>query len=214
MSLYQYLLFYLTAYVNQTLRNERGCWKHSKDVCCKETCQKYLTEGGGLFCANVSFERGAFAACHSVWCPECFKPIGMIQVGHDDDGEELTRVGDEQRFLEARRGDHMMCPFHCPLCHFRNIMKRDPWVEDELDTEIMEFIVRACLDAFWGRDSTTVEKNLTEARRTERTSTRLQMPSVTPPMGPFPLTDDFGMQAAIAILDRSMDPGKHAEFVQ
>jgi hypothetical protein len=59
-----------------------------------------------------------------------------------------------------------------------------------------------------------VEKNLTEARRTERTFTRLRMPSVTPPMGPYPLRDDFGMQAAIAILERSMDPGKHAEFVQ
>jgi hypothetical protein len=145
-------------------------------------------------------------------------PIGqkkfLIQVGHDDDGEKLVRVGDERRFLEARRGDHMMCPFQCPLCHFRNIMQRDPEEGDELDAEILEFIVRACLDAFWGRETTTVEKNLTEARRTERTFTRLRMPSVTPPMGPYPLRDDFGMQAAIAILDRSMDPGKHAEFVQ
>jgi hypothetical protein len=57
-------------------------------------------------------------------------------------------------------------------------------------------------------------KNLMEARRTDQTFTRLGMPSVTPPMGPFPLSDEFGMQAAIAILDRSMDPGKHAEFVQ
>jgi hypothetical protein len=135
-------------------------------------------------------------------------------VGHDDDGEVLTRVGDERRFLEARRGDHMMCPFQCPLSHFRNIMKRDPWEEKEMDAEILEFIVRACLDAFGGRETATVEKNLTEARRTEHTFTRLGMPSVTPPMGPFPLQDDFGMQAAIAILDRSMDPGKHAEFVQ
>jgi hypothetical protein len=108
----------------------------------------------------------------------------------------------------------MMCSFQCPLCHFRNIMKRNPWEEKEMDAEIFEFIVRACLDAFWGRETTTVEKNLTEARRTERTFTRLGMPSVMPPMGPFPLRDEFDMQAAIAILDRSMDPGKHAEFVQ
>ena len=33
-------------------------------------------------------------------------------------------------------------------------------------------------------------------------------------MGPFPVRDDTGMQAAIAVLDRSMDPGKYAEFVQ
>jgi hypothetical protein len=40
------------------------------------------------------------------------------------------------------------------------------------------------------------------------------MPSGTPPMGPFPVRDDGGMQAAINILDSSMDPGKYAEFVQ
>jgi hypothetical protein len=62
-----------------------------------------------------------------------------------------------------------------------------------MDVEILEFIVRACFDAFWGREMMTVEKNLTEARRTERRFTRLGMPYVTPPMGPFPLRDEFGM---------------------
>jgi hypothetical protein len=43
-------------------------------------------------------------------------------------------------------------------------MKRDPWKEDELDKEIEEFIVRATLDAFWGRETSTVNKNLNEAK--------------------------------------------------
>jgi hypothetical protein len=107
-----------------------------------------------------------------------------------------------------------MVPFQCSLCHFRNIMLRDPWKDDDNDMEIMEFIVRASLDAFWGRETTTVTKNLTESKRMERTFSRLGMPSGTPPMGPFPVRDDMGMQAAIAVLDRSMDPGKYAEFVQ
>jgi hypothetical protein len=33
-------------------------------------------------------------------------------------------------------------------------------------------------------------------------------------MGPFPLEDTFGMKAALDVLERSLDPGKHAEFVQ
>jgi hypothetical protein len=43
---------------------------------------------------------------------------------------------------------------------------------------------------------------------------RLGMPSVTPPMGPFPLKDECGMKAAIAMLDRSLDPGRYADNVQ
>jgi hypothetical protein len=33
-------------------------------------------------------------------------------------------------------------------------------------------------------------------------------------MGPFPLKDTFGMGAAVAVLDKSMDPGKYEEQVQ
>ena len=162
--------------------------------------------------------REGFPPCRSVWCPECFVPVGnkrfLIQVGYDDDGKKLTRQGDEKRFREGRAGDHLMAPFQCPLCHFRNIMKRDPWKNDDIDDEILEFMVRIILDVFWGRETATVDKNLKEAMRSERTFSRLRMPSGTPPMGPFPLADVCGMQAAISVLDRSMDSGKYAEFVQ
>jgi hypothetical protein len=32
-------------------------------------------------------------------------------------------------------------------------------------------------------------------------------------MGPFPLSDDFGMKAALLVLDRSLDLGKSADYV-
>jgi hypothetical protein len=204
--------------VSRSSKNEEGCWKHSRGVCCSETCQKYLTAGEGLFCANFSFGRADFPPCQGFCCPDCFKPTGnkpfLIQKAYDEEGEELTKHGDERRFLEARAGDHLMVPFQCSLCHFRNIMLRDPWEDDENDREIIEFIVRATLDSFWGRETTTVTKTLMEAKRLERAFSRLGMPSGTPPMGPFPVRDDMGMQSAIAVLDRSMDPGKYAEFVQ
>jgi hypothetical protein len=106
------------------------------------------------------------------------KPF-LIQKCYDEDGEELTRLGDERRFMEGRAGDHMMAPFQCPLCHFRNMMKRDPWDDDEMHQEIQEFVVSAILDTFWGRETTTVTKNLSEVRRMERTFSRLRMPSGT-----------------------------------
>jgi hypothetical protein len=70
-------------------------------------------------------------------------------------------------------------------------MKRDPWDDDAMDQEILEFIVKAILDAFWGTETTTLTKNLSEARWVERTFSRLRMPSGTPPMGPFPVRDDI-----------------------
>jgi hypothetical protein len=47
-----------------------------------------------------------------------------------------------------------------------------------------------------------------------KVSDRLEMPSITPPMGPFPLCDECGMSGAIAMLDRSLDPGRYADHVQ
>jgi hypothetical protein len=108
-----------------------------------------------------------------------------------------------------------MVPFQCDLCHFRNIVGRDPWNSKWEDHEILECVRRAILDSFWSRESSTVAFNLREARRMElKASDRLGMPSITPPMGPFPLSDECGMKAAIAMLDRSLDPGRYADQVQ
>ena len=78
----------------------------------------------------------------------------------------------------------------------------------------MAFIRRASLDAFWAREPSTVMANLREAIRMEKFTSSLGLPSVTPPMGPFPLRDDFGMLPAIALLDRSLAKGIHSEYVQ
>jgi hypothetical protein len=37
---------------------------------------------------------------------------------------------------------------------------------------------------------------------------------ITPPTGPFPLSDECGMHAAIALMERSLAQGRHAEHVQ
>jgi hypothetical protein len=78
----------------------------------------------------------------------------------------------------------------------------------------MALIRRASLDALWAREPNTVRANLREAIRMEKFTSRVGLPSVTPPMGPFPLQDDFGMLPAIALLDRSLDKGVHSENVQ
>ena len=79
----------------------------------------------------------------------------MVQL--DDDGEEMINPGDEKRFMEARAGDHLVTPFQCEVCHFRNIMGRDPMIDiNEGDRELMADFRRALLDAFWSQEPTTV----------------------------------------------------------
>jgi hypothetical protein len=132
----------------------------------------------------------------------------------DEDGDLLEDSDDAERFVVARAGDHLMVPFQCEVCHFRNVMRRDPVRSSSRDQEILGFMRRANLDAFWSRESSTVKSNLGEAMRIERTAFRLGMPSMTPPMGPWPLEDSQGMSAALAVLDRSLDKGKHETTVQ
>jgi hypothetical protein len=48
----------------------------------------------------------------------------------------------------------------------------------------------------------------------EKMSKRFGMSCVTPPMGPWPLEDNLGMKATIALLDRSLDKGVYEETVQ
>mgnify|MGYP000040298935 CR=1 FL=1 len=62
-----------------------------------------------------------------------------------------------------------MVPFQCELCHFRNVMKRNPEKSNPVDNELLDFMRRANLDAFWSREPTSVSANLKEAKRVERT---------------------------------------------
>ena len=59
----------------------------------------------------------------------------MEQLHEDQEAEEeapgLELVEGEMgcqevEFVRARNGDHLMTPFQCDLCHFRNLKKQDP----------------------------------------------------------------------------------------
>jgi hypothetical protein len=71
------------------------------------------------------------------------------------DPEELGMVEDENRFKEARNGDHLMCPFQCDECVLENMQQRSSGTscKDELT---MMCIRRYILDSFWARERGTV----------------------------------------------------------
>jgi hypothetical protein len=108
-----------------------------------------------------------------------------------------------------------MVPFQCDLCHFRNIQHRNP---DPLkfakDALALACIRRANLDSLWSRESSTVSRNASQARTMEDLGEALGFESVGPRMGPFPLTDTFGMKIACVTLMKSLAPGKWEATVQ
>jgi hypothetical protein len=93
-------------------------------------------------------------------------------------------------------------------------MLRDPDEESRTDLEFLDMARRANLDAFWSREVGSVSATLREAVRMEKTTSQLGMPCITPPMGPWPLSDKLGMKVAIAVLDRSLDKGIYEATVQ
>jgi hypothetical protein len=137
-----------------------------------------------------------------------------IRTPEDDEGFDQTLGGEEKRFTMGRNGDHLMCPYQCDLCHFRNIQKRDPLFENRKDRLLLQCIQRALLDAFWAREPSTVCACLRGAKRLEEIGDSLGIRAVSPPMGPYSQEDTFGMALVVCILIRSLDPGLTEEFVQ
>ena len=119
-------------------------------------------------------------------------------------------------FCHARPGDHLITPFQCELCHFRNVFKRDPNMESEEDKWALKCIIRANLDAFWARRTSTVQGNTREMARSMRIleSLRIASPTSIHRRGPYPIEDVMGMIPAMISLQRSLDKGRNSKTIQ
>jgi hypothetical protein len=133
----------------------------------------------------------------------------------DEEGYRVVKTRDAGRFLTARNGDHLMTEFQCPLCHFRNVNEREPSPGDAIDRLMMEVsIPRAILDAFWSRETSTVNGNRLNYDKLLRSHIKFGMVRMLPPLGPKPLVDKAGMSCAVSFLDRSLEAGINEDTVQ
>jgi len=177
-----------------------------------------ITEGAGLFCGNFSSSRENWTACNQVWCGRCYKALdnGEFPIAKptDEDGNTINDPEEDARYMEARNGDNLLTPFQCDLCHFRNVMKRDPAGSPQ-DVRILKLIRRANLDALWSREPGTVRSTLVSCRQGGRIATYLGFrDELFQPLGPFPIEDSFGMAPAIVMLQLSLQPGRNDKTVQ
>jgi hypothetical protein len=114
--------------------------------------------GGVVLHQLLLFTGGLDQLQASVRCP-CYSGEGLsefpINEPTDEDGYVTLKEQDKSCFLIGRMGDHLMCPFQCDTCHFRNIQKRDPLLTKSEDIKLLRCIRRANLDI--GKYAPTVQ---------------------------------------------------------
>ena len=116
----------------------------------------------------------------------------------------------------GRDGDFLMgIPFECDLCHFRNVVERDPVVGGEKDEFTLLCIRRASLDAMWSRETSTVVGNARRLRRDyEDARSVLSVKRLVPTLGSDELKDRVGMGVAVMTLNASLRKGRYANHLQ
>eukprot|EP00978_Attheya_sp_CCMP212_P005058 scaffold11166_cov48-Attheya_sp.AAC.4 len=141
-----------------------------------------------------------------VWSVLCKFWVDPWAVKEPQDFDRTTLAGpeDKGRFVEARAGDHIICPFQCDLCHIRNMKQREPrGIQDEATAALVR---QANLDAFWSRAKGTVAKHRTEVRFQLKYAAELDFDAF-PALGPYALGDDMGVRQAVGLLRRTKEPG-------
>ena len=172
----------------------------------------------GLFCANFASSRGCWSACLSVYCGKCYKPKAddrfHVHKPTDRSGFQWGPKVNEDRFMHARNGDHLMTTFQCDLCVFRNLTGRNP-IRHSLKDQLLQVCIRRCnLDALWGRERATVDANRRSLAKTILLWDKVGIIPPLPALGPFPLEDKLGYSVAIAMLLKSLEEGKYANYQQ
>ncbi|KAL7579542.1 hypothetical protein ACA910_007917 [Epithemia clementina (nom. ined.)] len=187
--------------------------------------------------ANFGYGHEHWTLCLRAYHRQCYQvplkidpfPRGLTPRALEEDwdetlkeesrGWEVTQVEYKElqkEFTSARAGDHLMVPFVCELCHFRNVFSREPrggFVEDQW---VIACIVRANLDAFWARQPSTVYGNLQEISRLMQQSVEMQIdyPMRNFPRGPYPVLDMFGVVPAVMSLQQLLSKGRNSGTIQ
>jgi hypothetical protein len=163
-----------------------------------------VTEEVGLESADVSGVGG------------CYKPHRMDNlhtfVPKDESGFEWHKnPKDALRFKVGRDGDHLVTPFQCHHCHFHILTHRNSVEGKPKDALLMCCIIRANLDALWSREPSTIGGNRRGMEQLLQIWKQTGIKDhVLPPLGPHPTQDTFGMAAAVGMLVKSTQPGRHA----
>ena len=120
----------------------------------------------------------------------------------------MIAPGEEKDFMQGRGGDHLFCPFECDDCSFWRLQGRNPNPNIPNDRLLQVYIRRANLDAFWSRRPGTVYGLSNLFAEQVSVGEHFGFPMFGP-LGPFGIAYESGLRAAIGVLWRSQQPGRH-----
>ena len=122
-------------------------------------CGKVLKNPGCLLCGNYVYSRGPWTPCRQGWCGKCYTADTSLKfhvsVAENDEGITWKRKHDNREFLVGVNGAHLLQPFQCDLCWFRNLQNQNPSPESYKDSILMGHIQRVNLDLIWSRSPNT-----------------------------------------------------------
>lgn len=132
---------------------------------------------------------------------------------HQPDNEDVGLVWSKDiargQFVQGIEGAHLVVPFQCDLCWFRNIKSRDPLSSSLVDERLLHFIRRVNLDLIWAKSPGTYASARTGLNNILKSWKQLGLHPSIPPMGPWPLADNIGFLLALAELRYSQNEGKN-----
>jgi len=166
----------------------------------------------GVICGNFGEAVIGLPECWSGWCATCYcmSPGDGFWTYRDEDseGNPLVTASEEKHFMEARPGDHLVCPFQCETCTFYKLKGRPANPSSHTDKLLLKFLRQANLDAFWSQRPGTVANYLRIVRQQLEVGSVFGIKMFDRP-GPYPVTYDFGTRSALAVLWKSEKPGRH-----
>ena len=120
---------------------------------------------------------------------------------------------DELRNKNLSNGVNMFMPFIGATYHFCNLQYRLPTSSPKYKV-FMIHTKRCILEEGWGREPSTINNHLLEARRNVIKCKDIGNAPSYPPLGPHPVNGMLGMVLDVDMLMWSLDPGRLSTFAQ
>jgi len=117
-------------------------------------------------------------------------------------------------FMVARPGDNILVPFECDYCSFYRLTYKEPDMDLPMHMDLLNDIRRVNLDAFWTLAPSTVANHMRNFWEQVGVGKSKGFEMFPVPLGPFPAQHDQGMRAAIAVLAKGEQPGRHETKVK
>ncbi len=130
-------------------------------------------------------------------------------MARDEGGFVWSANPDQQRYQVGRDGNHLVTTFQCDDCVSINLLLRRPLPDSPSDSLTLCCIRRLNLDALWGKETSTVDSTAQAIRQTVRLLEPLGRQPQYPRLGPFPVEDTLGYGVAVAMLLKSLEPGRY-----